>query len=159
MKSILKEAEMLSLKDFRDVDPEQTINFFSFKKIITAQNCLLYECYNLLHSIGEKFSFYLYPYGKSFEEIIHEIDNELIKADWKVAIVEKNPDSITVEVQNCIFCSEIGVPCDLFEGFLVHSLKKSLPDNRQVTYSETKKSVKDPTHNTYQLKLKCEKNK
>ncbi|KKN15438.1 hypothetical protein LCGC14_0986140, partial [marine sediment metagenome] len=39
MKSILKEAEMLHLKNIRDEDPNQSLDFFSFKKIIAAQNC------------------------------------------------------------------------------------------------------------------------
>ena len=33
MKSILREAELLNLKDLREVDPEGTIDFFSFKKL------------------------------------------------------------------------------------------------------------------------------
>ena len=33
MKSILREAELLELKDIRDVDPDGAIDFFSFKKL------------------------------------------------------------------------------------------------------------------------------
>ena len=156
MKSILREAEMIHIKDIRDKDPNGSIDFFSFKKIISAQNCLLYDSSKLLFEIGKKFSFYLFPYGKSFEEIVDDI-NRLIITDWKVEIIDNNENLITVLIQKCIFCSEIGVPCDLFEGFLVHSLEKTLPSEYRVTHFGDKKAVNDPNHNNFVLKLKIEK--
>ncbi|MFW9864732.1 MAG: hypothetical protein ACFFEN_01410, partial [Candidatus Thorarchaeota archaeon] len=72
LKSILKEAEMLHLKNIKYEDQNQNLDFFSFKKIISAQNCLLYESSKLLFEIGKKLSFYLFPYGISFDEIINE---------------------------------------------------------------------------------------
>ncbi|MCK4371298.1 MAG: hypothetical protein KAW03_09535, partial [Candidatus Lokiarchaeota archaeon] len=74
MKSILREAEMMYIKDIRDENPNDSIDFFSFKKIISAQNCLLYDSSILLFEIGKKFSFYLFPFGISFAEIIDEIN-------------------------------------------------------------------------------------
>ena len=38
MKSILREAELLEFKDTRDANPDGDIDFFSFKKLIAAQN-------------------------------------------------------------------------------------------------------------------------
>ena len=73
MKSILKEAGLLHLRNQRNFNPNSTIDYFSFKKILTAQNCLLYQCSELLFEIGRKFSFYLFPFGKKFEESIKEI--------------------------------------------------------------------------------------
>ncbi|MFX1574164.1 MAG: hypothetical protein ACFFB0_15575 [Promethearchaeota archaeon] len=156
MRSILKEAEMLNLKNIKDQDQDKMLDFFSLKKIISAQNCLLYDSSRLLFEIGKKFSFYLYPYGKNFEEIVDDI-NRLIVTDWKVKIIEKNKNIVTVLVQKCIFCSEIGVPCDLFEGFLVHSLEKTLPSKYRVTHFGDNKTINDPNHNTFILKLKVEK--
>jgi hypothetical protein len=156
MKSILIEAEMLHLKNIRDEDQNKYLDLFSFKKIIAAQNCLLYDSSMLLFEIGKKFSFYLFPYGKNFEEIVSEI-NSIIVADWKVEIIEKTPNFILVLVQKCIFCSEIGVPCDMFKGFLVHSLEKSLPSEYRVLHFGEKENVEDPNHNTFTLKLKLEK--
>ncbi len=156
MKSILKEAEMLHLKNIRDEDQNQYLDFFSFKKIISAQNCLLYDSSMLLFEIGKKFSFYLFPYGKNFEEIIQEINSTII-TDWKVEILERSNDLITISVQKCIFCSEIGVPCDLFKGFLVHSLEKALPSEFNVLYYGDRENVDHPDHNTFILKLKIEK--
>ncbi|TFG05198.1 MAG: hypothetical protein EU539_09625 [Promethearchaeota archaeon] len=164
LKSILREAELLELKDTKDADPNKSIDFFSFKKIITAQNCLLYGCYNLLFEIGKKFSFYLYPYGKDFKEIVGEL-NTLIKANWNIEILEmktrSNYDeikSVKIKIENCVFCLEVGVPCIFIVGFLVHSLKKSLPANRKITYSGLE-DANDPTHATFILKLRSKKNK
>ncbi|MFX1357326.1 MAG: hypothetical protein ACFFA8_08555 [Promethearchaeota archaeon] len=156
MKSILREAELLELKDIREVDPDASIDFFSFKKIIAAQNCLLYDSTNLLYEIGRKFSFYLFPFGKKFEEIIEEI-NDLIRTDWKVQIKEMNPETITIRVDKCIFCSEIGVSCNLFKGFLVHSLEKTLSSDYNVIQIAEKENINDPHHNSFVLKLKIEK--
>ena len=158
LKSILREAELLELKDSRDSDPYKPIDFFSFKKIISAQNCLLYGCYNLLFEIGKKFSFYLFPYGKNFEEIIEEI-NLLINTNWKIEVLNKNHDymtgeleSITLRIENCIFCSEVGVPCNFIVGFLVHSLEKSLRSNIEISFSGLK-DPNDPSHSNFILKL------
>ena len=156
MKSILREAELLELKDIRDVDPNASIDFFSFKKIIAAQNCLLYDSTNLLYEIGRKFSFYLFPFGKKFEEIIVEI-NELIRTNWKVQIIENIEDIITIRVDKCVFCSEIGVSCDLFKGFLVHSLEKTLSSEYKINQIGEKENINDPHHNSFILKLKIEK--
>lgn len=154
MKSILKEAELLNLKDLRDVNPQETIEFSSFQNVIKGQNCLLYGCYRLLYEIGKKFSFYLFPFGKAFEEVVYEL-NDLIKTNWKVEVVEKKKNSITVEIENCVFSTEIGAPCDFFLGFLVHSLKKAIPDNRRVIYSNN--TIIEPDHNTYVLILNWKK--
>ncbi|MFX1502314.1 MAG: hypothetical protein ACFFDH_15240 [Promethearchaeota archaeon] len=156
MKSILREAEMMHIKDIGDKDPNGTLNFFYFKKIVSAQNCLLYDSSDLLFEIGKKFSFYLFPFGKSFEEIINEI-NSLIITDWKVEIAENNESELIIYVQRCIFCSEIGVPCDLFIGFLVHSLEKSLPSEHKVIYESEKENVNNPDHNNFVVKLKIER--
>jgi predicted hydrocarbon binding protein len=156
MKSILREAEMIHIKDIGDQDPNGTLNFFYFKKIISAQNCLLYDSSELLFEIGKKFSFYLFPFGKSFEEIINEI-NSLIMTNWKVEIEENDEYELKIHINRCIFCSEIGVPCDLFVGFLVHSLEKSLHSEHKVVYESEKHNVNDPNHNTFVVKLKIEK--
>ncbi|MFW9771165.1 MAG: hypothetical protein ACFFFB_13455 [Candidatus Heimdallarchaeota archaeon] len=156
MKSILREAGLLEFKDMRDIDPDATIDFFSFKKIITAQNCLLYDSTKLLYEVGRKFCFYLFPYGKNFEAIIKDI-NEYIQTDWSVEIVEMSEDSITIRVDKCIFCSEIGVSCDLFKGFIVHSVEKTLSSNHDVVYYGEKENVNDPCHNSFILKLKIKK--
>jgi hypothetical protein len=156
MKSILKEAGLLELKDIRGVDPEGEIDFFSFKKIIAAQNCLLYDSSHLLSEIGKKFSFYLFPFGKVFEEIVEEI-NKLIVADWRVSIVENRAESVIVRVDKCIFCSEIGVSCELFKSFLIHSLEKSLPSDFRVVPYELKENINNPDHNSFVLKLRIEK--
>ncbi|MHA2391937.1 MAG: hypothetical protein ACXAEX_08195 [Promethearchaeota archaeon] len=156
MKSILKEAEMLHLKNIADQDQNQYLDFFSFKKVIAAQNCLLYDSSMLLFEIGKKFSFYLFPHGKNFTEIIQEI-NSSIHTDWKVEILEEDQDIIIVLVQKCVFCSEIGVPCEMFKGFLVHSLEKSLPSDYGVVHFGDKEDANDPSHNTFALKLKIEK--
>ena len=156
MKSILREAGLLELKDIQDADPDGTIDFFSFKKIISAQNCLLYDSTKLLYEIVRKFSFYLFPYGKNFEEIIVEI-NEYIQTDWRVDIIEKTDNKIVLKVDKCIFCSEIGVSCDLFKGFLVHSLEKALSSNNQIVFYGEKENTADPHHNSFTLKLKIKK--
>ncbi len=156
MKSILREAEMMHLIDIRDENPNNSIDFFSFKKIISAQNCLLYDSSDLLFEIGKKFSFYLFPFGKNFKDIIDDINNFIV-TDWKVEILENNNDEIVLKIQKCIFCSEIGVPCDLFKGFLIHSLEKSLPSENIILHEMEKKDVKDPDHNTFIMKLKIGK--
>ncbi len=152
MKSILKEAGLLNLKDARDIDPEGTIDFFSFKRLIAAQNCLLYYCRQLLFEIGKKFSFYLYPFGKHFEEIVQEI-TELIDTDWAVQVIEKTDDSYFISVKNCVFCSEIGVSCDLFKGFLLHSLEKTINSTVKVYLQGIPEDVKSPRHNYFDIKL------
>jgi hypothetical protein len=156
MKSILKEAGMLHIKDIRDKNPNDLLDFFSFKKIISAQNCLLYDSSDLLFEIGKKFSFYLFPFGKSFTEIINEI-NSSINTEWKVRITENNENEIIIFVHKCIFCSEIGVPCDLFKGFLVNSLQKSLPSEHNVIFERDIDDINDPQHNSFIVKLKIDK--
>ena len=156
MKSILREAELLELKDARDVNPEGEIDFFSFKKVIAAQNCLLYESNRLLYEIGRKFSFYLFPYGKSFAETVSEI-TELINTDWDVKIIEKTQDKIVIRIYKCVFCSEIGVSCDLFKGFLVHSLEKTLSSDYIIALAENKENIFEPTHNTFTMIMHLKK--
>jgi hypothetical protein len=156
MKSILREAEMMYIKDIRDKDPNDKLDLFSFKKIISAQNCLLYDSTDLLFEIGKKFSFYLFPFGKDLEEIIEEI-NSLIIADWKVFIEKNNENEIIIHVDRCIFCSEIGVPCDLFIGFLVYSLEKSLPSGYNIFFERNKEDTMEPNHNNFILRLKIHK--
>lgn len=164
LKSILREAELLEFKDLMNISSSKSIEFFSFKKIISAQNCLLFGCYNLLFEIGKKFSFYLFPYGKNFEEVIEEI-NYLIKTNWQIEILDKTEnyitnelENITLEIRNCIFCPEVGVPCNFIVGFLVHSLEKSLPSNREISFSGLK-DPHDPSHNSFILKLTSKKEK
>ncbi|GAF94711.1 unnamed protein product, partial [marine sediment metagenome] len=60
MKSILREAEMLHIKNIREENQDFYLDLFSFKKIISAQNCLLFDSSMLLFEIGKKFSFYLF---------------------------------------------------------------------------------------------------
>ncbi len=156
MKSILREAELLDLKDIKNVNPEGEIDFFSFKKIITAQNCLLYDSSQLLFEIGRKFSFYLFPYGKDFSEIVSDL-NYLIQTNWNVKVLEDTADSVVIRVDKCIFCSEIGVSCDLFKGFLIHSLEKNLSSDYTVIPISEKENINDPRHNSFILKLKIEK--
>jgi predicted hydrocarbon binding protein len=153
MKSILKEAGLLNLKDIRNVNPEESVDFFSFKKIIAAQNCLLYDSSQLLYEIGKKFAFYLFPFGKNFEEIVQEI-NELIEANWKVKLIKRTLDRVIIKVDKCIFCSEIGVTCDLFKGFLINSLEKTLSPDYHVVAEDIKEQANDPNHNTFILKLR-----
>ncbi len=152
MKSILKEAGLLYLKDSREIDPNGTIDFFSFKKILAAQNCLLYYCRRLLFEIGKKFSFYLYPFGKDFEEIVREL-TELIDTDWKVKIIDKSENSYVISVENCVFCSEIGVSCDLFKGFLLYSLEKTFNTAVKVYLQGIPEDVKSVKHNYFNIKL------
>jgi predicted hydrocarbon binding protein len=156
MKSILREAELMELKDIKKVDPDGEIDFFSFKKIISAQNCLLFDSSQLLYEIGRKFSFYLFPYGKDFSEIVVDINN-LIQADWSVRILEDTTESIVIRVDRCIFCSEIGISCDLFKGFLIHSLEKNISSEYKVVSISEKENINDPRHNSFILKLKIEK--
>ncbi|MFX1395835.1 MAG: hypothetical protein ACFFAS_02200 [Promethearchaeota archaeon] len=157
LKSILNEANMLHLKNIKDINTEESMDFFSFKKIVSAQNVLLFESNLLLRLIGEKFSFYLFPFGKDFEEIIKEI-NELINTDWKVTITNKTPEEIKISVQKCVFCSEIGVSCDLFKGFLIHSLEKTLQSGMKIAIVEEKENILDPNHSSFKLILKIQKN-
>ena len=153
MKSVLKEAQMLHIKDYKDVDPNDTVDFPSFRRIIDSQNLLLYGCNRLLYEIGKKFSFYLFPYGKDFREIVSDII-DLIKADWNVKIIDKTSNSITIEIQNCIFCPESSGPCELFTGFLIYSLKKALPDNRKVNYVNEIQEIGEIEDETFLLKLR-----
>jgi small GTP-binding protein len=155
MKSILREAGELDLRNIHAIDGNKLTKFFAFKKVMAAQNCLLYGCDNLLFEIGKKFAFYLFPFGKEFEEIITDINN-LIQTDWTVEILEMSEDSYTLNVKNCIFCTETGVTCDLFEGFLVHSLQKTLPANKFVSFERNSKDPFDPNHNNFTIKLKIE---
>ena len=66
MKSVLKEADLMNIKDSRDIDPNDSIEFVSFYKIIDAQNLLLFGCYRLLYEVGKKLEFYIFNYWKYF---------------------------------------------------------------------------------------------
>lgn len=159
MRSILREAGLLELKNVRDIDPNESIDFISFQKIISAQNLLLYCCDDLLFEIGQKFAFYLFPYGKKFREIVSEI-NDLIRTNWKIEIVEESENEIVVSIQNGVFCSEIGTPRTLAVGFLVNSLKKNISSDLDVKFQEEKDYLKHPKYNDFSVKLKivpCEK--
>jgi len=81
----------------------------------------------------------------------------LIVADWQVKIVENRAESIIIRVDKCMFCSEIGVSCELFKSFLIHSLEKSLPSDYRVVSYETKENINNPNHNSFVLKLRIEK--
>ena len=104
MKSILKEAGMIYIKDIRDKNPNDTLDFFSFKKIISAQNCLLYDSSDLLFEIGKKFSFYLFPFGKSFKEIIEEVN-----ISFREILLVGNRFNVKWEKKLSDFSDEIGV--------------------------------------------------
>ncbi|MFW9819196.1 MAG: hypothetical protein ACFFE5_06260, partial [Candidatus Thorarchaeota archaeon] len=78
--------------------------------------------------------------------------------DWKVNIIENNENEISVSVERCIFCSEIGVPCDLFKGFLFNSLQKSLPFDYRVIYERDLDDINNPSHNSFIVKLRIDKN-
>ncbi|MBY9005613.1 MAG: hypothetical protein KGD63_02545 [Candidatus Lokiarchaeota archaeon] len=156
MKSILKEAGLLHLRNMRNSDPNNTIDYFSFKKILAAQNCLLYQCTELLFEIGRKFSFYLFPFGKKFKDSITEI-TELINTDWDIEIIHQSKEEIKIKVRNCIFCSELGIPCTLFRGFIVHTLEKTLTSEKEVIYQTNEEDLQDPNHNTFVLTLNIKK--
>ncbi|MBY8982815.1 MAG: hypothetical protein KGD57_07695 [Candidatus Lokiarchaeota archaeon] len=158
MKSILKEAGLLELRNQKDFNPENSIDYFSFKKILAAQNCLLYQCSELLFEIGRKFSFYLFPFGKNFEDSIREI-TELIDTDWNIEIIKKDEEEVKLKVENCIFCTEIGISCTLFKGFIVHTLEKTLTSEKEVICETNEENLQDPNHNSFILTLKIKNKK
>ena len=151
MKSILAEADLLELRNHRDVDPEEMISFEKLGRIIAAQNCLLYGCDDLLFEIGKKFSFYLFPYGKSLADILNEL-NKLIATNFNVYLVKETENEVVIRVENCIFCPNSEVRSDLLIGFITDSLEKSLPRKRKVFYKE--KEIN--TNNSFILKFKIE---
>ncbi|MHA1148485.1 MAG: hypothetical protein ACTSR8_09585 [Promethearchaeota archaeon] len=151
MKSILNEAGLLELKDQRDPDPNESIALETLNKIIAAQNCLLYGCDDLLYEIGKKFSFYLFPYGKSLAEILDEL-KELIQTNWHVKLVKETENEVLIHIQNCIFCSDPEKKADLLIGFLIDSLEKSLPRKKKVFY----KGKEINSNNSFLLKFKIE---
>ena len=81
----------------------------------------------------------------------------MIITDWKVEVLEKNKDLYVISVEKCVFCSEIGVSCNLFKGFLIHSLEKTLSNDYIIIPSGTNENTNDPNHNNFILKLKIEK--
>ena len=89
-------------------------------------------------------------------EIVKELKS-LINSDWSVEILESRQDFFSVRVNKCVFCTEIGVPCDLFKGFLVNSLEKSLPSEFRVAHFGEKNDTNDPLHNSFTVNLKIEK--
>jgi predicted hydrocarbon binding protein len=155
MKSILKEAGMLRLKDRRDTNPDEYIELTPFKKILSAQDVLLFNSFQLLFTIGKKFSFYLFPFGKNFKESVEEL-TDLIQANWDVQIVKKTDKEINLKVDNCIFCSDIDHSCGLFIGFLVHALEKTLTTEEKVDYETL--NEESSKSNSFILKLKIHKN-
>ena len=152
MKSILNEANMPEIKRKSEDEPENYVSFDLFKKILTAQNVLLYQSELLLFNIGKKFSFYLFPFGKSFEESINEL-TELIKTDWSVEILKHTYDSIEIRVENCVLYNDFNNTFHLFEGFLVRTLEKTLSTEQQVAYEIVDKNKRDFT-----VKLKINNN-
>lgn len=137
MCSILKEAGMQQLNDLKKINSEGKLELSSFKKIISAQDLLLYHSHQLLFLIGKRFSFYLFPYGKDFEDCVEEL-NRLIQTDWKIEILMKKENSITINIENCIFCSNLNQPCELIQGFLVNSLEKTLFTNKKIRMINSK---------------------
>jgi hypothetical protein len=152
MKSILNEANMPEIKRKSEEDPENYVSFELLKKILTAQNILLFQSELLLYNIGKKFSFYLFPFGKSFEESINEL-TDLIKTNWNVQILRHDHDSIEIKVENCVLYNELNNTFHLFEGFLVRTLEKTLSTEQQVKYEVLNKEGKDFT-----VKLKITNN-
>lgn len=152
MKSILNEANMPEIKRKSENDPEDYVSFDLFKKILTAQNVLLYQSELLLFNIGKKFSFYLFPFGKSFEESINEL-TDLIKTDWSVKILSHTRNSIEIRVENCVLYNDFNNTFHLFEGFLVRTLEKTLSTEQQVAYEIVDKDKRDFT-----VKLKINNN-
>lgn len=71
--------------------------------------------------------------------------------------MENRAETVIIRVDKCIFCSEIGVSCELFKSFLIQSLEKSLPSNFCVVPYETKENINNPNHNSFVLKLRIEK--
>jgi hypothetical protein len=152
MKSILNEANMPEIKRKSEDDPEDYVSFDLFKKILTAQNVLLYQSELLLFNIGKKFSFYLFPFGKSFEESINEL-TDLIKTDWSVEILKHTHNSIEIRVENCVLYNDFNNTFHLFEGFLVRTLEKTLSTEQKVEYEIFDKEKRDFT-----VKLKINNN-
>ncbi len=81
----------------------------------------------------------------------------MVVAEWQVKIVENRAETVIIRVDKCIFCSEIGVSCELFKSFLINSLEKSLPSDYRVVRYETKENITNPNHNSFILKLQIEK--
>ena len=131
MKSILKEAGLSHLKHYTDLDPDQNATIETLHDIIAAQKCLLYGCEDLVFELGKKMAFYLFPYGKSFSDIVHKM-HELILSDWKLMILENAPDTVRIKIKNSLFCSENGAKKDLMTGFIIKSLEKSFPSGKNV---------------------------
>ena len=152
MKSILNEAGLLELKDHRDADPNDVVAFETLRKIISAQNCLLFGCDDLLFEIGKKFSFYLFPFGKTLAEILNEL-NILIATDWNVELIEETENEVAVKIENCIFCPNCQGGSDLLIGFITDSIEKSLPRKKKVFYNE--KEIHS-NNNSFILKFKIE---
>ena len=153
MKSILNEAGLLELRNIRETVPQDCVKFSILKRIIAAQNCLLLGCNDLLYEIGKKFAFYLFPWGKSFSDIIQEI-NQLIQTDWNIEILENKDNSIAIKVRNSIFCAGSGDPSELLKGFISYSIQKSLRSNKAVIYKGSEKNIIGRDQNTCILKFK-----
>ncbi|TFF96212.1 MAG: hypothetical protein EU547_06675 [Promethearchaeota archaeon] len=142
MNSILKEANMLEIREKSQQNPNRFVPFEFFNRILTAQNLLLYQSDLLLYNIGKKFSFYLFPFGKSFEESINEL-TELIKTDWRIEILSSTHNSIEIKVENCVLYNNFNNTIHLFEGFLVRTLEKTLSTEQQVHYKVIDKHNKN----------------
>jgi len=144
MKSILDEANMPKIKEQSEKDPDTYVSFDLLERILDAQNLLLFRSDLLLFNIGRKFSFYLFPFGKSFEESMDEL-TDLIKTDWKVEILSHTHDSIEIKVKNCALYNDYNNTFHLFEGFLVRTLEKTLSTEQHVGYEIIEKQERDFT--------------
>ncbi|MHA1726096.1 MAG: hypothetical protein ACTSYC_02360 [Promethearchaeota archaeon] len=156
--SILREANMEHLSDLTSLNPKGVMNFESFKKIISAQDLLLFQTHKLLYLIGKKFSFYLFPFGNSFEDTIEEI-NHLIQTDWSLKIIKKTIDEFHLLLKNCVFCSNKTETCDVIKGFLISSLEKTLSSKRKIVFitnSETIKNQETHPQDTIYIILKIQ---
>ncbi|MHA1804542.1 MAG: hypothetical protein ACTSU4_08395 [Promethearchaeota archaeon] len=158
MRSILREANMESLSDLTSLNPRGLMKLDSFKKIISAQNILLFQTHELLFLIGKKFSFYLFPFGNSFEDTIEEL-NQLIQTDWSLKIIKNTKNEIHLLLKNCVFCSNSHEICDLIKGFLINSLEKTLSPEKKIIFMPINKiaiNKESRSQDTIYIKLKIE---
>ncbi|MHA1272357.1 MAG: hypothetical protein ACTSQP_21800 [Promethearchaeota archaeon] len=155
MKSILKEANLLEIKNYRDVDPEGNTDFRIFQEIIEAQNCLLYGCTDLLIELGKKFAFYLFPFGKPLSEILFEL-NELVDVDWSITVEKQSEEEIIVKVQNCIFMCESEKKYELLIGFILQNLENVYPPSKRFIYTGMQEVINNKNMLTTFLKFKIE---
>lgn len=155
MKSILKEANLLNIKNYREVNPEGRMNFNIFLRIIEAQNCLLYRCTDLLVELGKKFAFYLFPFGKPISEILADL-NELIDMDWNIRVEKQSKEELIVRVENCVFICESEQKYELLIGFILQNLENIYPPSKRFIYMGFHEELNDKNILTTFLKFKIE---